>query len=156
TQILVGPNAWITDKTFDASGGAHTDYEFHLLDHNAAGSSAASYTLYFTSSAAPAALQDIVNLVRDPLSGAGVSADVEFSQPIDLSTFDYHDLTLTCNGGANLITNAVTISAVAGTTATYRITGLDGLTAADGAYQLTASTAGVVDDGGNQATGSAT
>ena len=152
TQILVGPNAWTTDKTFDASGGAHTDYEFHLLDYNGTG----SYTLYFTSSAAPAAMQDIVNLVRDPESGAAVSADMEFSQPIDLSTFNYHDLTLTCNGGANLITNAVTISAVAGMTATYRITGLDGLTAADGAYQLTASTAGVVDDGGNQATGSAT
>ena len=64
----------------------------------------------------------------DPHTGPAASADVVFSEPIDLTTFDYHDVTLTRNGGPNLITSAVTVSYVGGST--YRISGLDALTTA--------------------------
>ena len=52
---------------------------------------------------------------------AGEHLDVTFNTPINLATFTSANLSLTLNGGANLITsNGVTIALVAGTTSTYR------------------------------------
>ena len=77
-------------------------------------------------------------------------------EPIDLSTFNIQALTLTRNGGPNLINGAVTITAVPGTDATYQIGGLTALTTADGAYTLTVSAAQVEDLGDNLGSGTAT
>ena len=79
-----------------------------------------------------------------------------FSEPIDLTTFTSSAITLTRNGGPNLINGAVTITAVHGTDATYQIGGLTALTAADGAYTLTVSAAQVEDLGDNLGSGTAT
>src|SRR5262249_16237457 len=78
--------------------------------------------------------------------------DVVLSEPIDLGTFDYHDLTLTRNGAANLVTSAVTVALVSGNT--YRLSGLDSLTASDGTYLLTVSGSGLQDLAGNPGVGS--
>ncbi len=57
-----------------------------------------------------------------------------FSEPINTSSLIAGALTLTDNGGPNLISNAVTISLLSGST--YQISGLGGLTAAQGEYAL--------------------
>jgi hypothetical protein len=62
-------------------------------------------------------------------------------------------LTLTDNGGPNLITTAVTISLVSGST--YEIAGLAGLTKAEGGDTLTGNAAGIHDPAGNAGTGTA-
>ncbi len=83
------------------------------------------------------------------------AVDVTFSKPINPTTFTTANLTLTDNGSAtNLISNAVTISLVAGTSATYQIGGLSGITSAEGTYTLTVSATGIQDQAGNSATGS--
>ena len=38
-----------------------------------------------------------------------MSLDVNFTEAIDPASFDWHDITLTRDGGANLITDAVTV-----------------------------------------------
>src|SRR5205807_1372103 len=59
---------------------------------------------------------DIVDVAPDPRSTSVPAVDVTFTEPIDPASFDYRDVTLTLQGGANLITSAVTISQVTGTT----------------------------------------
>ena len=85
------------------------------------------------------------------------SVDVTFSQPINLSTFDYHDLTLTHNGAAVALNNTVTTSLVSGNT--YHIGGLSGFNLSDGkndgTYVLTVKCSGIQDLAGNAGTGSA-
>ncbi len=80
------------------------------------------------------------------------SIDVTFNEPINLSNFTDSALTLTDNGGPNLITSAVTISSVSGST--YQINGLAGLTSSQGLYTLTVNAAAINDQNGYPGTGS--
>ncbi len=73
--------------------------------------------------------------------------DVVFSEVINLETFDYQDISLTRDGGANLITDAVTIEFL--TENTYRINGLTNLTETPGTYQLRVNSTAVEDLAGN-------
>ena len=61
-------------------------------------------------------------------------------------------MTLTDDGGPNLITGSVSISLVSGSM--YQIGGLAGLTAAAGTYTLTVNAADIEDQYGNPGTGS--
>ena len=81
------------------------------------------------------------------------SVDVTFSEPVDLSTFNFEDLTLTRDAGPNLISSAVTVDLVSGST--YRIGGLTGLTGAAGNYVLTVNATTVRDLAGNDGTATA-
>lgn len=152
TILRVQDNVWQTDRSFpSALSGAVREHKLHLLDFNGTGSYTLKYVL--DDSVAPQLL-DIIDVLPDPRSEPVSTVDVLFSEPIDLTTFNYLDLTLTRNGGANLITSAVSITSLGDSL--YRISGLDALTAADGVYELTVAGAGVVDYGGNPATGTAT
>ncbi len=88
----------------------------------------------------------------NPRNTAVSSVDVTFSEPVNLSSFTTSTLTLTDDGGTNLITSAVSISLVSG--ATYQIGGLNGLTSAEGAYTLTVNAADIDDQSGNPGSGS--
>ncbi len=79
------------------------------------------------------------------------TVDVVLSEPIEPASFDYNALTLTLNGGPNLITSGVTVTEI--TPTSYQIGGLAGLTAANGDYDLTVSAAGLVDGSGNAGVG---
>ena len=61
-------------------------------------------------------------------------------------------MTLTDNNGANLITSAVSVSLVSGST--YQISGLSGLTAAEGHYTIAVNSALIKDAYGNLGTNS--
>jgi len=74
------------------------------------------------------------------------SVDVTFDEPINPSTFNYQAVSLTLNGGANLVSSSVTASQVSGTT--YAISGLSGLTTAQGTYTLTVNATDVQDPAG--------
>lgn len=144
-EVRVGDNVWTTDRSFpSAQAGALREHLLHLLDFDGTG----SYTLYFRSedSIAPAVL-DIVDVLPNPQTNAVAFVDVIFSEPVSLDTFDYQDVTLTLDGGVNLVNNSVTIALVANST--YRISGLVGLTAADGNYELKVLAGGILAQGGN-------
>jgi hypothetical protein len=79
--------------------------------------------------------------------------DVTFSQPMQLATFTDAALVLTDDGGPDLITGAVTIGLVAGSTSTYQIGGLAGITEAEGNYALTVNVADIQDPYGHHGSG---
>ena len=78
--------------------------------------------------------------------------NVTFSEPIDPTTFGYTDITLTKDGGPNLITSAVGVAQVNPTT--YMITNISWVQGYAGTYTLTVNAAGVSDLAGNPGTGS--
>ncbi len=80
------------------------------------------------------------------------SVDVTFTEPIDLATFTSADLTLTDNGRPNVITSAVKINLVSGST--YQIDGLAGLTGSEGTYTLSVNASAVQGTAGGAGTGS--
>ena len=92
-------------------------------------------------------------LTTNPRNIVVASLDVTFVAPINGSTFNWQDLVLTRNGGANLITSAVTVQSVSPTV--YRIANLNWVVGQEGEYALTVNAAGVTDLAGNPGSGSA-
>src|SRR5262249_42945808 len=84
--------------------------------------------------------------------------DVTFSEPLDFSTFSNADLSLTKDGGPNLLADplalgAVTMTLVSGTTSAYRIGGLTNYTGVNGNYQFTVDASGIQDADGHAGSG---
>jgi uncharacterized delta-60 repeat protein len=97
-------------------------------------------------------VRDVVDVSPDPRFTAVSSIEVILSEPIDLASFDHNDLTLTRDGGANIVNGDVTVALVSGTT--YRINGLATLTELAGTYTLTVHAAGLTNTDGNAGNGS--
>jgi parallel beta-helix repeat protein len=104
---------------------------------------------------APLDIASLGTIATNPRNVSMASDDVTFSEPINLANFNYNALSLTLNGGANLINSGVTISLVSGTTDTYRIAGLDSLTTAEGTYTLSVDASQVQDLNGYYGSGTA-
>ena len=79
---------------------------------------------------------------------------VVFSEAVDPTTVSADSLTLTRDGGLNLITGAVTLVPLGGSV--YRITGLAALASVDGDYVLTVNASCVHDLVGNAGSGAIT
>ncbi|HVA45955.1 MAG TPA: hypothetical protein VNH11_06170 [Pirellulales bacterium] len=105
--------------------------------------------------AKPLTIVSLGAIATNPRNVFMASDDVTFSEPINLTNFDLSAVTLTLNGGVNLINSGVTVSLLSGTTATYRIAGLDTLTTPEGTYVLTVDASKVQDLIGNDGTGTA-
>lgn len=88
----------------------------------------------------------------NPRSVAVDTIDVTFSQPLLAGTFDRADLTLTRDGGSNLIDAGVSVALQSGNT--YRVSGLTLLTQVAGDYTLTVSADAISDAGGYPGFGS--
>ena len=87
----------------------------------------------------------IDNVTPDPRNTPVDSVNVQFDEPIEATSFDYHDVSLTLNGGTNLINSSVTITQVAGLPNTYAIGGLSSLTATEGKYDLAVDATDITD-----------
>jgi hypothetical protein len=81
------------------------------------------------------------------------SVNVTLDQPAGSNGFTTSALTLTDNGGPNLITNAVSVTLESGST--YQISGLSSLTGAEGSYVLTVTGADIKSSSGSAGFGSA-
>jgi murein DD-endopeptidase MepM/ murein hydrolase activator NlpD len=93
---------------------------------------------------APMTTADVVSIAPvtpNPTSNPVTSIDVTFGGDLDPATFTAADLSLTRNGGANLITSGVTITPVGG--GVYRVGNLAGLTGTTGTYTFTVNTVNV-------------
>ena len=89
----------------------------------------------------------------NPRNSVVSSIDVTFSEPINTSSLTSGALTLTDDGGANLINGGVSLTLRLGHD-TYAIGGLIGLTTAQGEYTLTVNAADIQDQNGVAGTGS--
>jgi uncharacterized membrane protein len=149
TQILVGPDAWTTHPV-DAGTDNPSDDLLHILDYAGTG----SYTLYYEPVGyQPPTVTALAPVSPNPASGPVSSLDVTFSEPVDPTTFNPNMLSLSLNGGPNLITptSGITLTLVSGDT--YQIGGLAALTSADGVYLLTVNPGVAEDPYGNASTG---
>jgi hypothetical protein len=140
-------NAWTTDRSFPASGTAAVQENLlHLFDWAGSG----AYTLtYRSTNTTPPAIVQLGPVTPFTQPGAVSSVNIVFSEPVDVSTFNSDALTLTRNGGANLISSGSGVMMTLVSDATYVISGLQTLTVADGNYQLTFNGSGINDLWGN-------
>jgi len=84
----------------------------------------------------------VVSVAAAAAAGGPVDAvEVAFSAPVDPATFALADLSLSRDGGADLVDDRVVIEAVSATT--FRVHGLGGLTGTDGRYVLAVRASGV-------------
>jgi len=150
-QLRIGDNVWQTTKVFAEGSQAYLDSpRLHLLDDNSTG----DYTLvYVLDDSIPPQLLGIDPVSPDPRLTALDAVNVHISEPIDLTTFDWHDVTLSRNGQSVPLSASITIAAVAGSPSTYTIAGLTSFTSDDGAYQLTVNGTGMQDFGANDGQG---
>jgi hypothetical protein len=116
---------------------------YDLWDNNAGNISAT--TQWAKGNVAPV-VESITPISPNPRNMPVSSVSVTFSKAINPATFDYNDLSLTVNGGPNLITSAVTVTPQSGSL--FTISGLGALTGAQGNYLLTVNATGVQDTGG--------
>jgi RHS repeat-associated protein len=148
TVIPVNDQAWQTNESISPTGVTSVDYELHILDYDSTG----SYLVYYRPTTATAPTVASISSISSPQAGSISSVDVAFSEPIDPSTFTAANLSLTLNGGANLINSDVTITQDSPTT--FTIGGLSSHTTGDGNYTFTVSAAGITDFFGDEGTGS--
>ncbi len=130
--------------TLTAAGSSITDTAGNALAANATDT-------WLKDSSLPTA--DITDVSPDPRTTTVSSIAIVFSEAI--SGFDLADLSLTRNGGANLLTGAQTLTS--GDNINWTLGNLSGLTGTDGTYLLTLTAAGssIVDGGGNALAGNA-
>ena len=147
TFNLIGNVAQLSTSTLAA--GTHTLTAQYLGDTNFSTSASPVQSLDVSS---PLSVTSISGASPNPRNTPVSSIDVTFSEPINPGNFTDSALTLTDNGGPNLITGAVTIASVSGST--YQINGLAGLTDSQGLYALTVNAAAINDQNGNPGTGS--
>ncbi|GBF78819.1 S8 family serine peptidase [Aphanothece sacrum] len=141
-------NIWTTDRTFPATGRPIYENILHFLDNNATAGTKI-YTVVYTPGGPT--VTDIIDVSPDPIATAVNAITVDFSEAIKANTFDYNDLSLTLNGGSNLINSTISIFALSPTR--YQITGLNTLTNNDGDYTLTVNASGIQDTTGKLGTG---
>ncbi|MFN6010713.1 MAG: Calx-beta domain-containing protein, partial [Microcystis sp.] len=144
-------NFWTTDRTFPATGRPTYENILHFFDNNATGGTK-TYTVVYTPGGPT--ITDIIDVSPDPRATAVNAITVDFSEPIQASSFDYNDLSLTLNNGTNLINSTVTIVSLSSTR--YQISGLNTLTNNDGDYILTINATGIQDTSGKFGSGSLT
>ena len=96
----------------------------------------------------------IAGIATPVINTATGSLQVTFSEPIDGTSFDYHDLSLTRDGGPNLIGAGVSVQPISPNT--WRINGLSGLTGAEGEYEFAVDATGIRDIAGNSGSESET
>ena len=89
------------------------------IQHGSAATVTATTTAQVSS---PLTISSIAAVSPDPRNSALSSIDVTFSEPIAPASFTPAALTLVDNTGSNLISGAVTISFVSGST--YQVNGL--------------------------------
>ncbi|TRU88111.1 MAG: hypothetical protein EWV76_09640 [Microcystis novacekii Mn_MB_F_20050700_S1] len=91
----------------------------------------------------------LTQFLNVPTSSANAinSIDVQFSEQINLNTFDKSDITLTRDGVILTLPNTVTVTSLSDTT--YRINGLGELTNTPGIYNLKVDATTIQDNAGN-------
>jgi hypothetical protein len=93
------------------------------------------------------AVASIAPVTPGPRNTPVSSVTVTFTEPVDASSFGLSALSLTDDGGPNLITSSSGVTITQEGPSTFEVSGLSGLTSADGNYVLTVDATQVTSDG---------
>lgn len=136
--IRMEDNAWATNRVIRKQGQEPYEEKLvHVFDHVAAAGSV-SYHLLFSAAANPLIVRSMT-AAGEPVG----SVTVTFSKPIQSTSFDWRDLSLTRDGGPNLLYQPLAVRALSETA--YRISGLGLLTVEPGVYTLAVEAADILD-----------
>jgi ACT domain-containing protein len=141
-QVIPLDNVWQTFVTLP--DGKEPVYEnmMHFLDVFAA-TTPQKYKIRFTAPAqSPPSIVQFQNVPTSFVTKAVTSINVVFDKPIDASTFNYQDMTLRVQGGADIMDNTVLVTAIDQTTYKVDLTSKSSL---DGYYVLNVQTTGIKD-----------
>jgi hypothetical protein len=150
-QVIPLRNAWLTYVTLPVSQPPVYENKFHLVD-SFSSINPVSYTVVWK----PRSLHvpEVVRIEGVPTGVSTVQVQklrVVFNKAIDSASFAADDMTLTLQGGANIMNNSIVITRV--DTATFDVD-LSALTTGNGFYNFTVQAANVKDVYGiNGATG---
>lgn len=123
--------------------GAAANFITDLATNNLPKTAPATSQTYVVDNNAPTA--DVTDVTPDPRTSAVSTIAIVFNE--NVTGFDLADLSLTRDGGANLLTGAQTIT---GGPASYVLNNLSGITGTDGTYVLTVTApGGITDAAGN-------
>ncbi|MBO9565673.1 MAG: carboxypeptidase regulatory-like domain-containing protein [Niastella sp.] len=141
-QVIPLNNAWLTYVTLPVSRPPVYENKFHFVDTFST-QAATTYTIVWKAKSTNKPEVVSINGAPAQVSATQVKElTVVFNKAIDPTTFTKDDLTLTFQGGANLIDNSVVITQV--DSATFKVN-LTSLTTGNGFYAFTAQAAGVTD-----------
>lgn len=141
-QIIPLDNVWQTHVTLPDGKEPVYENKIHFLDVFA-GTTAQKYTVRFSPPAQnPPSIVRIENIPTSFVTQPLTSINVVFNKPIDGSTFNYEDMTLRVQGGADIMDATVTVTEINQTT--FRVD-LTSKTTLDGFYALNIQTAGIKD-----------
>ena len=141
-QIIPLDNVWQTHVTLPDGKEPVYENKIHFLDVFA-GATAQKYTIRFSPPAQnPPSIVKIENVPTTFVTQPLTTINVVFNKPIDASTFNYEDMTLRVQGGADIMDASVTVTEINQTT--FRVD-LTSKTTLDGFYALNIQTAGIKD-----------
>ncbi|MDF2188548.1 MBG domain-containing protein [Paraflavitalea sp. CAU 1676] len=141
-QVIPLNNAWLTFVTLPVSNPPVYENKFHFVDTFAA-PGAVTYTVKWK--AKSTVIPEIVSINGAPTQVSPLQVKelvVVFNKAIDAATFTKEDMTLTFQGGANLINSSVVITQL--DTASFKVD-LSALTTGNGFYNFTVQSAEVAD-----------
>ncbi len=141
-QLIPLNNAWLTFVTLPVSRPPVYENKFHFVDTFST-QAAVTYTLVWKPKNLD--IPEIVSINGAPAQVSAVQVKeltVVFNKAIDAASFTKEDLTLTFQGGPNIIDNSVVITKI--DSVTYKVN-LTGVTTGNGFYSFTAQAAEIAD-----------
>lgn len=141
-QVIPLDNVWQTHVTLP--DGEEPIYEdlIHFLDEFAT-TNTQKYTILFSTPAqSPPQISKFENVPTSFVTSPVTSINVVFNKPIDGSTFNYEDMTLRVQGGADIMDATVVVTEINQTTFKIDLTSKSSL---DGYYALNVQTTGIKD-----------
>jgi len=141
-QVIPLNNAWLTFVTLPVSRAPVYENKFHFVD-TFSSQTAVTYTIVWKpkSTVIPAIVS--INGAPAQVSATQVKElTVIFNKEIDAASFTKDDLTLTFQGGPNIIDNSVVITKI--DSVTYKVN-IAGVTTGNGFYAFTAQAAEIAD-----------
>ena len=141
-QVIPLDNVWQTHVTMPDGKDPVYENMIHFLDVFAAGTPQ-KYTIRFTAPAQnPPAIVQFENVPTSFVTDPVTSINVVFNKPINAATFNYEDMTLRVQGGADIMDATVIVTEINQTTFKVDLTTKSTL---DGYYVLNVQTTGIKD-----------
>ncbi len=148
-QVIPLDNAWLTFVTLPVSRAPVYENKFHFVDSFPA-AVPATYTVVWKPKNTDVPVIKQINGAPSEVSTVQVGQlTVVFNKAIDPATFTWEDLTLTFQGGPNIINNSVKVTRVDSVTF---LVDLSALTTGNGFYAFTAQAADIKDIYGTNGT----
>jgi hypothetical protein len=141
-QVIPLDNAWLTFVTLPAGQAPKYENKFHFVDTFST-VSPVTYTVVWKPRNTDIPKVDTITGAPKEVTATQVQTlTMKFNKAIDPATFTYADMTLTLQGGQNIMNNTAVIKQV--DTATFTVD-LTNLTKANGFYAFTVQAANVAD-----------